>query len=329
MRRREFITLIGGAAATWSSAARAQQPDQTRRVAVLLPATEDNPQFQEEVGALLHELSALGWTNGANLQVEIRWATTNPAAIRKHAAELAALGPDVIVAAGTSTVAPMMQATKVIPIVFPIAIDPLGAGFVSSLSHPGGNVTGFMTFEYSLSGKWPEFLKRIAPTVRRAGVLRDATQSSGTSQFAVIQAVAPLLGVDVVPINMIDADGIERAVGDFAQVPNGGLIVTGGGVGERYRNLIVMLAAKWKLPAIYFERSFTASGGLMSYGANQIALFRQCAGYVDRILRGEKPAELPVQAPTKYELAINRKTAKSLGLDVPVALLAAADEVIE
>jgi len=222
-----------------------------------------------------------------------------------------------------------MQATKVIPIVFPIAIDPLGAGFVSSLSRPGGNVTGFMTFEYSLSGKWPELLKRIAPDVRRLGVLRDATQSSGTSQFAVIQAVAPLLGIEVVPINMLDAGGMERAVENFAQAANGGLIVTGGGVAVRYRNLIVTLAAKWKMPAIYFERSFTAIGGLMSYGPNQIELFRQSAGYVDRILKGEKPAELPVQAPTRYELVINRKTAKSLGLEIPAFLLAAADEVIE
>jgi putative tryptophan/tyrosine transport system substrate-binding protein len=328
VRRRNFIGLLGAAAA-WPLAARAQQSDRIRRVAVLLPATADNPEFQAWVGAFIQELGRLGWTNGVNAQIETRWATTNPAEIRRQAAELAALGPDVIVAAGTLTVAPMMQATKVIPIVFPIAIDPIGAGFVSSLSRPGGNVTGFMTFEYSLSGKWPELLKRIAPDVRRLGVLRDATQSSGTSQFAVIQAVAPLLGIEVVPINMLDAEGIERAVGNFAQTPNGGLIVTGGGVAVRYRNLIVTLAAKWKVPAIYFERSFAAIGGLMSYGPSQIDLFRQSAGYVNRILRGEKPAELPVQAPTKYELVINRKTAKSLGLEVPASLLAAADEVIE
>jgi putative tryptophan/tyrosine transport system substrate-binding protein len=329
MRRREFITLLVGAALSWPFSARAQQSDRIRRVAVLLPATADNPEFQAWIGAFIQELGRLGWTSGVNAQIETRWATTNPVEIRRQAAELAALGPDVIVAAGTLTVAPMMQATKVIPIVFPIAIDPIGAGFVSSLSRPGGNVTGFMTMEYSLSGKWPELLKRIAPDVRRLGVLRDATQSSGTSQFAVIQAVAPLLGVEVVPINMLDAEGIERAVGNFAQAPNGGLIVTGGGVAVRYRNLIVTLAAKWKMPTIYFERSFTAIGGLMSYGPNQIDLFRQSAGYVDRILRGEKPAELPVQAPTKYELVINRKTAKSLGLEVPASFLAAADEVIE
>lgn len=329
MRRRKFIALLIGAALSWPFSARAQQSNRIRRVALLLPATADNPEFQAWVGAFIQELGRLGWTSGVNAQIETRWATTNPVEIRRQAAELAALGPDVIVAAGTLTVAPMMQATKVIPIVFPIAIDPLGAGFVSSLSRPGGNVTGFMTFEYSLSGKWPELLKRIAPDVRRLGVLRDATQSSGTSQFAVIQAVAPLLGIEVVPINMLDAEGIERAVGNFAQTPNGGLIVTGGGVAVRYRNLIVTLAAKWKVPAIYFERSFATIGGLMSYGPNQLDLFRQSTKYVDRILRGEKPAELPVQAPTKYELVINRKTAKSLGLEVPASLLATADEVME
>ncbi len=329
MRRRKFIALLIGAALSWPFSARAQQSNRIRRVALLLPATADNPEFQAWVGAFIQELGRLGWTSGVNAQIETRWATTNPVEIRRQAAELAALGPDVIVAAGTLTVAPMMQATKVIPIVFPIAIDPLGAGFVSSLSRPGGNVTGFMTFEYSLSGKWPELLKQIAPDVRRLGVLRDATQSSGTSQFAVIQAVAPLLGIEVVPINMLDAEGIERAVGNFAQTPNGGLIVTGGGVAVRYRNLIVTLAAKWKVPAIYFERSFATIGGLMSYGPNQLDLFRQSTKYVDRILRGEKPAELPVQAPTKYELVINRKTAKSLGLEVPASLLATADEVME
>jgi putative ABC transport system substrate-binding protein len=329
MRRREFLSVVGGAAAMWPLATRAQQTDRIRRIAVLLPAAADNLRFQKEAGALLQELSTLGWTSGVNVQIETHWATTDPVEIRKQAAEIAALRPDVIVAAGTSTIAPMMQATNTVPIVFPIAIDPLGAGFVSSLSHPGGNVTGFMTFEYSLSGKWPEVLKRIAPDVRRMGVLRDATQGSGTGQFAVIQAVAPLLGVDVIPINMIDAEGIEPAVADFARTPNGGLIVTAGGAAERYGDLIVMLAAKWKLPAIYNESGFAQAGGLISYGADQIAQFRQCAGYVDRILRGEKPAELPVQAPTKYELVINHKTAKSLGLDVPAPLLATADEVIE
>jgi putative ABC transport system substrate-binding protein len=277
----------------------------------------------------LHELSVLGWTNGANVQIETRWATTNPTEIGRQAAELAALAPDVIVAHGTSTIAPMMQATKVIPIVFPIAVDPLGAGFVSSLSRPGGNVTGFMTFEYGLSGKWLEFLKQIAPNAKRVGVLRDASQSSGTSQFAVIQAAAPSLGAEVVPINLVDADEIERDVGGFARVPSGGLIVTAGGRTERYRDLIVTLAAKWKLPVIYPESNFVSSGGLISYGANQIEQYRQSAGYVDRILRGARPADLPVQAPTKYELVINRKTAKSLGLDVPLSLLTAADEVIE
>ena len=301
MRRREFITLLGGAAAAWPLAARAQQPERMRRIGVLLPAAADDAEFQARVGAFLQALALLGWTIGRNVRIDTRWATANAAEIRRHAAELAALAPDVILAHGASTVGPLLQATRTVPIVFPVVADPVGAGFVDSLARPGGNATGFMTFEYSMSGKWLELLKQIAPGVTRVAVLRDATQGSGTSQFAAIQAVAPSLRVEVNPVNMRDAGEIERAVAAFARSPNGGLIVTASAAATLHRDLIITLAARHKLPAVYSERFFVAAGGLISYGPDYVDQYRHAAGYVDRILKGEKPADLPVQAPTKYE----------------------------
>jgi ABC-type uncharacterized transport system substrate-binding protein len=329
MRRRKFITLIGGAAAGWPLAARAQQGERMRRIGILLPAAADDPAWQARVGAFQQGLALLGWNIGRNLQIDTRWATTNAAEIRRQAAELAALAPDVILAGGTSALGPLLQATRTVPIVFTIVFDPVGAGFVDSLARPGGNATGFMLYEYSFSGKWLELLKEIAPGVTRVAVLRDATQSFTTSQFAVIQAVAPSLRVEVNPVDMRDAGEIERAVAAFARAPNGGLILTGSAAGVRHRDLIVTLAARHKLPTIYFERFFAAAGGLASYGPDNIDAVRRAASYVDRILKGEKPADLPVQAPTKYELVINLKTAKALGLTVPTTLLNRADEVIE
>jgi putative ABC transport system substrate-binding protein len=328
MRRRAFIGILGGAAA-WPLVARAQQGERMRRIGVLLPAMADDPEWQARVGAFLQALALLGWTIGRNVRIEIRWATTNAAEIRRHAAELAALAPDVILVHGASAVGAMLQATRTVPIVFPVASDPVGAGFVDSLARPGGNVTGFMSFEYSLAGKRLELLKQIAPGVMRAAVLRDPTQGGGTSEFAVIQAMAPSLRVEVNPLNIRDAAEIERAVTAFARSPNGGLIVTASGAATLHRDLIITLAARHKLPAVYTDRSFAAAGGLISYGPDYIDQFRKAAGYVDRILKGEKPADLPVQAPVKYELAINLKTAKALGLDVPPSVLARADEVVE
>ena len=329
MKRREFITLLGGAAVAWPLAARAQQGERVRRVAILLPASADDPAWQARVGAFLQGMGQLGWSIGRNLQVDTRWATTNAVEIRRHAAELATLAPDAILAGGTSAFGPLLQATHTVPIVFTIVFDPVGAGYVDSLAQPGGNATGFMGFEYSFSGKWLELLKEIAPNVTRVAVLRDTTQAFTTSQFAVIQALAPSLRVEVNPIDMRDAGGIERAVATFAHAPNGGLVLTGSAAGVRHRDLIITLAARHKLPAIYFERFFAAAGGLASYGPDNVDTFRRAADYVDRILKGEKPADLPVQAPTKYELVINLKTAKALGLNVPPPVLARADEVIE
>jgi putative ABC transport system substrate-binding protein len=329
MQRRDFITLLGGTAVTWRSAARAQQGERVRRIGVLLAAAPDDADFQAWVGAFLQTLALLGWTIGRNMRIETRWATANAAAIRKHATELVALEPDVIVAHGASTIGPLLQATRTVPIVFPIVSDPVGAGFVESLARPGGNATGFMSYEYNMAGKWLELVKEIAPGVTRAAVLRDATQGSGISQFAAIQAVAPSLSVQVNPVNMRDAGEIERAVTDFARSPNGGLIVTAGPAATRHRGLIVSLAARHKLPAVYYERFFVAAGGLSSYGTDFVDHYRRAAGYVDRILKGERPADLPVQAPTRYQLVINLKTARALGLEVPPMLLARADEVIE
>jgi ABC-type uncharacterized transport system substrate-binding protein len=329
IRRREFITLLGGAAAAWPLAALAQQPARVRQIGVLLNAAADDSKFQTWVGAFLQELGQLGWTIGRNVRIDTRWAAAHAAEIRRHAAELAALAPDVILAHGTSTVGPLLQATRTVPIVFPIAGDPVASGIVDSLARPGGNVTGFIRSEFSMSGKWLELLKQIAPGVTRAAVLRDPTQGSGTSQFAAIQTVAPSLRVEVNPVNMRDAPEIERAIAAFAHSPNGGLIVTGGAATVLHSNRIVTLAARHKLPAVYNERSFVAAGGLISYGPDFVDQYRRAAGYVDRILKGAKPADLPVQAPTRYELVINLKTAKALGLEVPATLLARADEVIE
>jgi ABC-type uncharacterized transport system substrate-binding protein len=329
VNRRAFISALGGAAAAWPLAARAQQPDRMRRISVFLPAAADDAAFQAWVGAFLQGLALSGWAIGRNVRIDIRWATANAAEIRRHSAELAAVAPDVILAHGSSTVEPLLQLTRTIPIVFPIASDPVGAGFVESLARPGGNVTGFMTIEFSMGGKWLELLKEIAPGVTRVAVLRDATMGHSTSQFAAIQAVAPSLRVEVNPVNMREAGAIEHSVETFARAPNGGLIVTAIAAAVRHRDLIITLAARHKLPAVYYERYFVAAGGLVSYGPDRIDMYQRAAGYVDRILKGEKPADLPVQAPVKYELVINLKTAKALGLDVPATVLARADEVIE
>jgi putative tryptophan/tyrosine transport system substrate-binding protein len=328
VRRREFITLLSGAAA-WPLAARAQQPERMRRIGVLHTTSADDPDGQARHAAFLQSLQQLGWTDGGNARIDTRWPAGDADRIRRYAAELVALAPEVILASGSATVAPLLQATRAVPIVFANVPDPVGAGFVDSLARPGGNATGFLLFEYGISGKWVELLKQVAPGVTRAAVIRDAAISSGTGQFGAIQAVAPSLGVEVSPVNVRDAGELERAVATFARPPNGGLIVTGSALSIVHRNLIITLAARHKLPAVYFRRLFVTGGGLISYGPDVVDQYRQAAGYVDRILKGEKPADLPVQAPTKYELAINLKTAKALGLEVPPTLLARADEVIE
>ena len=328
MRRRAFITLLGGAAA-WPLAASAQQPGRVRLIGVLLPATADDPTWQARFGAFLQALALLGWTIGRNVRIDTRWATTNDGEIRRHAAELAALAPDVILAGGSTPTGPLLQATRTVPIVFTLGVDPVGAGFVDSLARPGGNTTGFMSYEFSIGGKWLELLKEIAPGVTRVAVLRDASQGFAMSMFAAMQAVAPSLGVEVIPVNMHDAGQIQQSVETFARSPNGGLIPTGSAAVTHHRELILTLAARHKLPAVYWERVFVAAGGLMSYGPDLVEQFRQAAGYVDRILKGERPADLPVQAPTKYALVINLKTAKALDLEMPPTLLARADEVIE
>lgn len=300
-----------------------------RRIGVLLPAAPDDPVFQARLAAFHQELALLGWIIDRNVRIETRWATTNPAEIRRNATELVALAPDVILSTGDSTVPPLLQATRTIPIVFPVANDPIGAGYVDSLSRPGGNVTGFMLHEYSIGVKWLELLKEIAPNVKRVAVLRDSANPSQTAQFGVIQAIGPMLKVEVIPVGLRDAGEIEQALETFGRSPNGGLIVVGGGASIRYRDLTITLAAKRKLPAVYWERFFVVAGGLISYGVHTIDQYRRAAGYVDRILKGEKPADLPVQAPTKYDLAINLKTAKALGLAVPSSLLSRVDQVVE
>ena len=326
--RRKFLAALGGAAA-WPLAARAQQAERMRRIGILLPAASDDAEFQARVGAFLQGLQQAGWIIGHNVRIETRWAGIKADDIRRHAAELAALAPDVILAHGSSTVGPLLQATRTVPIVFSVLVDPVGAGFVESLARPGGNVTGFMTYEYSLSGKWVELLKQIAPSVTRAAVVREPTLSTGLGQFAAIQAVAQSLGLDITPVTVRDAGEIERTITTFARSPNGGLVLTASVVVSRHRDLIIMLAGRHKLPAVYYERFLVAAGGLISYGPDFFDQYRLAAGHVDRILRGEKPADLPVQAPTKFRLTINLKTAKALGLEVPPTLLATADEVIE
>jgi ABC-type uncharacterized transport system substrate-binding protein len=330
LRRRDFITLLGGAAASWPITARAQQPERTRRIAILLNAAADDPRYQPWVGAFLQALALLGWTIGRNVRIDTRWSGVNVAETRSHAAELAARAPDVILAHGSSTVGPLLEATRTVPIVFPVIADPVGGGFVDSLARPGGNATGFMELEYSMGGKWLELLKQIAPSVTRAAVLRDTRQGSATSQFAAIQSVAPALRMEVTPVGLRDTDEIERAVSAFARSPNGGLIVTAGAATVLHSNLIVTLAAQHKLPAVYNERAFIARGGLISYGPDFVDQYRRAAGYVDRILKGDKPADLPVQQTTKVELfIINLKTAKTLGITVPLPLSGRADEIIE
>jgi putative tryptophan/tyrosine transport system substrate-binding protein len=326
LRRREFVTLLGGAAA-WPLTARAQE--RVKRVGVLLPGSADNPEYQARLAAFHQGLAVLGWTIGRNVHIETRWATSNAAALRKHAAELAALAPDVILANGSAAVAPLLEATRTVPIVFAIVPDPVGGGFVDSLARPGGNATGFTLYEYGISAKWLELLKQIAPGVREAAVLRDAGLSVGAGQFGAMQSVAPSFGVELRPIDVRDAPEIERAITAFGRSANGGLVVTGSALAVTHRETIAALAARHKLPAVYSGRLYVTVGGLLSYGPDFVDQFRQAASYIDRILKGEKPADLPVQAPTKYELVINLKTAKALGLEVPPTLLARADEVIE
>jgi ABC-type uncharacterized transport system substrate-binding protein len=330
MRRREFITLFGGAVATCPLATYAQQqPGQMRRVGALHSQTADDAIGQARNAAFLQTLNELGWTEGHNVRIDIRWPAADADRIRKYAAELVALEPDVILATGSATVGPLLQATRSIPIVFALVPDPVGAGYVNSLAHPGGNATGFTNFEYGIGAKWLELLKEIAPGVTRAAIIRDPAISAGIGLFGAIQSVAPSLGLEASAVNVRDAVEIERAVTTFARSADSGLIITGSALAVLHRRLIITLAAQHKLPAVYFERGFVADGGLISYGANYVDQYRRAAGYVDRILKGEKPADLPVQTPTKYELMINLKTAKALGVTVPPALLARADEVIE
>ena len=326
MRRRQFISLLGGAAA-WPMAARAQQP--VRRVAVLMPYMADEPIAQARLAAFKQALQQLGWVDGRNLHIDVRWAGGNEDDVRRQAADLAASGPDVILANGSAAAGPLLQVTHTIPVVFAIVPDPVGAGYAESLARPGGNATGFSSSEYGISGKWLELLKQIAPGITRAAVVRDPAISGGIGSFGAIQSVAPSLGVDVTPINVRDAEDIERQIARFARPLDSGLIVTGSALAVHHRDLIITLAAGHKLPTIYFTGLFAAAGGLMSYGPDYLDQFRRGAGYVDRILKGEKPADLPVQAPVKYELIINLKTAKALGLEIPPTVLARADEVIE
>src|SRR5262245_16105642 len=329
VNRRKFITLLSGAAAVWPLATRAQQPERVRRIGMLLPAIMNDDAFQDRIGAFLQGLQEAGWSIGRNVRIDTRWGANNPTEIRRHATELAALAPDVVVAFAASTVGAMLQATSSVPIVFAGVADPVAAGFADSLARPGRNATGFLLFEYGMAGKLLELLKEIAPGVIRAGVLRDPATPSGPAQFGVIQAAAPSLRMEVSLISMRDAPEIEQAVAAFAHSPNNGLIVPASGSAAVHRTLIIMLAARHRLPAVYASRAYVASGGLASYGPDYVDQFRRSASYVDRILKGEKPADLPVQAPTKYELVINVKTAKALGLEVPPTLLTRADEVIE
>jgi putative tryptophan/tyrosine transport system substrate-binding protein len=329
MRRREFITLLGSAAAAWPLAARAQQPQRMRRVGVLMNLASDDAEGQARLAVFHQGLQQLGWTVGRNLQIDYRWGAGDVDRIRKFAAELIALAPDVILSTGSPSVAAFQQATRTVPIVFVTVVDPVSSGFVDTLARPGGNITGFALYEYSISGKWLQLLKEIAPRITRAAVIRDPALTSGGGQLGVIQAVAPSVGAEVTPVNVRDAGEIERAITAFARSPNGGLIVTASTLAAVHRDLIVTLAARHKLPAVYPVRYFPVGGGLISYGPRLVDQYRDAAGYVDRILKGEKPADLPVQTPTKYELVINLKTAKALGLDLPSTLLARADEVIE
>jgi putative tryptophan/tyrosine transport system substrate-binding protein len=325
MRRREFITLLGGAAVAWPLAARAQQGKRMPRIGALMPWTASDPQVQARYAAFLQGLQQLGWTVGQNVQIDSRWS----AGTRKYAAELVALAPNVIFAAGSSTVGSLRSATRTVPIVFVQVPDPVGAGVVASLARPGGNATGFTPWEYGIGAKWLELLKQIVPSVTRVAVLRDPAITAGIGLWGAIQSASPSFGVELRPVDVRDATEMERALAAFAGSPNGGLILTGSAWAIIHRDLIIALAARHRLPAVYYERYFITAGGLVGYGPNIVDQYRQAAGYVDRILKGQKPADLPVQTPTKYELVINLKAAKALGLEVPSTLLARADEVIE
>ena len=335
MKRREFITLLSGAAAVWPLAARAQQDARMqqsrrmRRVAALMPYTANDPQSQNRNAAFLQGLQQLGWIVGENLQIDYRWSEGNEDDTRKFAAELVALAPDVIFTSGSAGIGPLRRATRTVPIVFVLVPDPVGAGFVDSLARPGGNITGFTQFDYGIGAKWLEVLKEIAPNTTRAAVIRDPAITAGIGQWGAILSVSPSVAIEVSPVNLVDANEIDRGLTAFVRNPNGGLIVTGSALAIVHRDLIIALAARLRLPAVYYDRYFITASGLISYGSNNVEQFRLAAAYVDRILRGEKPADLPVQAATKYELVINLKTAKALGLTVPDSLLARADEVIE
>jgi putative ABC transport system substrate-binding protein len=329
MNRRAFISLAGGAAVAWPLTARAQQGERMRRIGVVHTSAADDPHGQSRNTAFLQALAQLGWIEGRNVRIDIRWGAADADRIRTYAADMATQAPDVVLATGSAVVAPLLQATRTIPIVFALVPDPVGSGFVDSLARPGGNATGFMLYEYSTYGKYVELLKEVAPDVTRVAVLRDAGTTAIIGQFGAIQTMAASLKMEVIPINVRDTGEIDNAVATFARTANGGLVVTGSPLTFRHRDAVIALAARHKLPAVYYERVFVADGGLISYGTDFIDQYRRAAGYVDRILKGEKPANLPVQAPTKYELVINLKTAKALGLDLPTSLLARADEVIE
>jgi putative ABC transport system substrate-binding protein len=327
MKRRDFITLVGGAAAAYPLGVRAEQAP--RRIGALLPTRADDMQSKVRLDAFLQELHRLGWIEGNNIRMDVRWTSGNEAETRKHAFELAAVTPDLILGSGSAAVGPLLQATRTIPIVFAIVPDPVGAGFVDNLARPGRNVTGFMTFEPGIGAKWLELLKELVPGLTRAAIIRDPAITAGIGQWSAIQALAPSLRVEVTPVNVRDPREIERAVGAFAGSAGAGMILTGSALAVVHRELIISLASRHKLPTIYYERYFAAAGGLISYGPDFVDQYRRAAAYVDRILKGEKPADLPVQAPTKYELVINLKTAKALGIELPASVLARADEVIE
>jgi len=332
MKRREFITVLGGAAATWPLTAHAQskpKPKPMRRLAVLMPYGANDPQAQNRNAAFLQGLQQLGWTVGENVQIDYRWSAGSEDDTRKYAAELVALAPDVIFSSGAAGVEPLRRATRTVPIVFVMVPDPVGAGFIASMARPGGNITGFSQFDYSIAAKWLALLKEIAPNTTRAAVLRDPAITGGIGQWAAIQSVSSAIGIEVTPISLLDAGEMDSALTAFAHSLNGGLIVTGSALTVVRRDLIIALAARYRLPAVYYDRYYVAAGGLISYGSNNVELFRSAAAYVDRILKGEKPADLPVQTATKFELVINLKTAKALDLDVPPSLLVRADQVIE